>query len=682
MSPVETESQRSKNRRGSQSAHSGGKLTRWYHSHRNEVRAGAFAFGFAFFLSHGLPLWDDDYAQWLAQAQVSFFDLLGRFLLPVTSEPNSWGYSDRPLQVLIYRILHTFFGYWGTGYFFVKSLVFGALVGYLYGRMTQMRLERRAIRGILILFTVSTNVVAALLWHSDFAFYAQLVLAWGVFWSVDRIDRGVPFWGKGPLGLAPEFVRFALTLILLTYFGTKIRGDVRMLPLILALYVGFYHRARAKHLFGVFGVALLASIPWSTALFKHLPPFIPGSQGWQGWTFAPFSLKRVFDFAFLDLFSVESVPLSFFGGVGVVLTVAAAIFFCYQFYRDRIRWPDRRWGLALVWLSVALIGAGMLAPQSYSFQLRYTAALLVPASILFALIADSAFREFGSSTIFRTAFTVMVAAQCGIHLYRDIGFRKDMGHTVTAIDRIYSSVEQDFANAQLLLGPGFLPYAFRDSKAQALVSRKPIGSVDEVKAFPAGGTVVASWTPYLDARFVLVKQANGCASSVFDSIFSCQAKDGAVLLKYIGSAPEVDQAQAHEKAGNLQAARQSYDGYLQREPNNLGASFMAGILAYRLGDFARMEQIYDHLGSYFPGHPAVVYNWGLSKQGLNKFPEATRLFERAYALVPKDYAIGFNLADSYYKQGKKNRAIATVTDLLKTYPDSKPMKDALANWSK
>lgn len=655
---------------------------RWTQKYRGEIRAGILAFGFAFFMSHGLPLWDDDYAQWLAQAQVDFLSLLGRVLSPVSSEPMAWGYSDRPVQVLIYRVLSAVFGPWGPGYFFVKSAVFGALVAYLAWQLGRWKLERRAIRGVLILFTLSTNVTAALLWHSDFAFYAQLVLVWGVFWAVSRIDAGVPFRGKGPLGFAPGFLIFASVVIATTYFGTKLRGDLRMLPLILALYVAFYHRARARHLYGVFAAALLASLPWSSALFQHLPPFVPSAAGWQGWSFAPFSLKRVFEFAFQDMFSVSTAPLSFLGGLGALFAAGSALFLIYRFYRDRLRRPAPVWGLAFIWVGVALLGAGMLIPQSTAFQLRYAAPILVPAVLLFALVADAAFKEFGESRIFRVAFTLAVALQAGLHLYHDVSFRKSMGHTVTAIDRVYKIVEAEHGTEQFILGPGFLPYAFRDSKATALVSRKAIATLDDVRGFPAGGTLVASWTPLLDPRFVLVKQASGCAISLFDLVFPCQAKDGAFLMRYIGAPVEIERAQAHERAGNLQAAREAYDAYLQREPGNLGASFLAGLLAYKLGDFARMEQIYDSLGTYFPNHAAVAYNWGLAKLGLNKFAEATRSFEVAYGLVPRDYAIGFNLADSYFKQGKRNRAIATVQDLLKVYPDNKPMKEALANWSK
>ena len=100
-----------------------------------ELRVGLLATVVAFFFTHGLPLWNEDYSQWLAQANGSFFDLVLRIVLPITWSPETWGYSDRPVQALIYKIFHLVFGYWGTGFYLMKSIAFGAII--YVGRMVR-----------------------------------------------------------------------------------------------------------------------------------------------------------------------------------------------------------------------------------------------------------------------------------------------------------------------------------------------------------------------------------------------------------------------------------------------------------------------------------------------------------------------------------------------------------------
>jgi tetratricopeptide (TPR) repeat protein len=254
---------------------------------------------------------------------------------------------------------------------------------------------------------------------------------------------------------------------------------------------------------------------------------------------------------------------------------------------------------------------------------------------------------------------------------------------MVAVDKVFRTMEQTHPDGQLLMLSGFLPYGYDvKSAASAIVNRKTISDLNGLGQFQAGKTWVARWGSVLDGRLSVELAATGCAASLFDVMFPCGPAEGAVLMRYLGqSIPELGEAEQLEKSGNGIAARQVLETYLQKEPGNHGAAWQLGLLYYRQGEFDKMDQLYERrLAPFFPNHVSVLYNWGLAKQGVKQFAAASQLFERARALAPKDYAIGYNLADSYYRQDKKSRALATIDELLKLYPDNESLKRSREAW--
>ncbi len=656
----------------------------WLAAHREPVRVGLAAAAVAFFFTHGLPLWNDDYSQWLEQANRGFLNLLGRLLLPTTIEPQTWGYSDRPVQVLLYKILHLVFGTWGTGFFFVKSVAFGSLCGSLYHFMRRFGIERHPAYFSLALFVFSTNTIASLVWHSDFGIYAQLAGLFALMYAFDFIEKGpstLAIYRKGWSGIPMSFLRFTGIFAAAVYFGAKIRGDVRLVPLILLAYLAIYRREKAKVYAPPLALAFAATFPYSGDFFKHLPPFFPGAAGYQGVTFGGFSVSRLFEFLFGDFLAIRTASLSILGAVGLFFTLGAAVYLGFRIYREQVTPPGSKMGFFWVWLGVALLGCATLAKQEHAFQLRYTLIPLVPATFICASVIQAAAREFGRKEWFRPVFLALFAAQMGLHLFHDYQHRRDMGATQVSVDRMYSAVETDFSGAQLVMLPGFLAYGYKASNSTAIAGRKTLGTAEEITAYPAGSTVAASWNATLDARYVLDRKVSACGYSLFDLVF-CPRDRGAFLLRFSGGVPAIAEADAKDKAGDLTGGRDQIEGYLANEPGNHGAHFIAGLYNYRLRDFARMEKNYETLGPFFMDNPAVVYNWALSKQGLEKFKDAARLLEHVYRQVPKDYAVGFNLADSYYRTGRKGRALATLSELMQAYPNDATMKSVYTEWSK
>jgi tetratricopeptide (TPR) repeat protein len=663
------------------------RFSTWTQAHREEIKIGAIGAAVAFFFTHGLPLWDDDYSQWLTQAHAGIFGIIKRILLPVTSEPQTWGYSDRPVQVLFYWVLSHVLGTWGTGWFLVKSVVFGGLVGTLYHWARKLGVERAPAIAAVALFTFCANVQASLIWHSDFGVYSQLVLSILLLWSVEQIEKGprsVTF-SRGLGGIPPEFKRFVVTFFVATYLGAKLKGDVRLAPLVLMAWLYLFKRERFKAYWAPFTATFLATLPWSGQLFRLAPPFLGGS-GYAGWTYGSFNLHRVWEFIGADAFYVAGAPLSLVGASGILVALGLLAYGGYRAYQEKLELPDEKVGFFLTWMTLSLLACGAIASQNPTFQLRYTLIPMVPATLLIALLTGAAFREFGRVSYFKEAALAIFAIQCGIHLVHDYQHRRDMGHTVVAIDKIYRTIEEDHPSSSFVLMPGFLNYGYKvASDKPAITGRKGVNGVDAIVQanLPPGNTFAASWSSTLDPRMSVAKVATGCGASLFDVIFPCSATDGAVLLRFEGqNIPELTEGDKLDKAGNLAGAAQAYEGYLAKVPQNHGVDFILGLVYYRLGSYAKMEQVYDQFAPFFPAHTSVLYNWGLAKQGVQKYAEASKLLERAYTMAPKDYAIGFNLADSYMRMHRKGRALATLQELLKVYPNSDVMKKTYTNWEK
>lgn len=88
---------------------------------------------YAFILTQGLPLWDDDFTSWFSKIHDrSLLSLIGEWLSPVSTQPQYWGFNERPLQKVIYKLLHAAFGYESWAYFLFKDLVYAGLGAMLY----------------------------------------------------------------------------------------------------------------------------------------------------------------------------------------------------------------------------------------------------------------------------------------------------------------------------------------------------------------------------------------------------------------------------------------------------------------------------------------------------------------------------------------------------------------------
>ncbi|MGZ3697908.1 MAG: tetratricopeptide repeat protein, partial [Bdellovibrionota bacterium] len=566
-------------------------------------------------------------------------------------------------------IMLTVLGTWGTGWFLLKSLAFGALTAVSFRGLRSFGVNRENALISVSLLTLSTATLSAILWHSDFVVYSELVVASTLFWIFPKIEK------------YKITSRDWLILLACVYFGGKIKAEVRLVPVILLATLAIFRRDSLKKaalpLIGIFA----ASIPWSAAILQKAPPFIPGASGWSGTTYRPFSLERMLDFLVRGVFDLRQPSTSVLAAGGILFALAAAAYVGYRIYREKLESPNLRSGFFLVWLSVMILGCATL-PNDPNGDLRLTMVPLLPAILMLGIGLQAAEKEFGRFKYFRPALLSVLALQLAFHGYQDFRLRMNMGHRIVAAEKLMTLVETKYSNSQFVSEPDFGQPGFHDSQAASIARRQTLPHPDFIDRYPAGNTFAASWSPSLDPRLTVVEEVSGCGSAFFDLIVGCGARDSAVLMRYIGTPTELTAADKLDKQGKLFEARQVLEGYLQKDPGNYGLGFILSLYTSRQGDFARLEKLYDWLGEGFPQHPNILYNWGIAKVGLSKYPEAAKLFERAYALSPHAYEIGFNLADSYYRQGRKSRAIATLNDLMKSYPGNQNLMNTISNWKK
>lgn|GEM_PF-5515617 len=646
---------------------------------------GVIAFVFACALTQGLPLWDDDYHQWLKQAGSGFFSLLGQILLPFTNQPETWGYSDRPLLVMVYKVLHGVMGFWGTGFFFFKSIGLGILCASVWHWLRAREgLDRLSAALVVGLFMVCANVTASMVMLSDFTVFSQAALIGILAWSLRQMNSPARSddWR--------DWLRFHGFFFLSVYFATKLKGDVRLAPLILLAWLGIYRKAWLKVHALPFALTFMASLPWSKDFFRKLPPFVPGATGYSGWTFSPFSMSRSFEFLFTDLFRWNMPSLSVLGAIGIVVVAAFAVYAGWRGSRDKLVAPNPETGFLLVWLGVSILACGSIGRQNPVYQLRYTLIPLVPAILLLGRFLAMAVQDFSRSQLafngmkfawFRPLLCTVFAVQCLLHLNWSYLHRRDMGRARVATDNTFHAIDANFSGSTFAQLPGFLPYAYRATASNAFQNRKILNNISEFYAMPIG-TIAAGWTPILASDIAIVQVVSSCNRSLFDLIAPCAPAESMFIMKLVGNSTEVIEAEQLSSQGKFAEARTLLETFNQRQPGSHGVMFSLSVLNYRLQDFSKMEQLYEEFGRYHPANTSILYNWGLAKQGLKKFDESYRLLEQAYSMMPNDYGVGFNLAASYYGGGKKTRALAMLGNLMKLYPNDGTMKAVYADWSK
>lgn len=653
-------------------------------------------FLYALFMVQGIPFWDDDFTSWFWKVKdKNVFQLIFEWISPISTQPEYWGFNERPLQALIYKISYLIAGYDAWPYMIFKSLVYSGLGVMIY--LWSLRLVPKSLAssharwvGTLaaIFFLLTPGPFAALLMYQDFAPVAELIFLAVTYVIWDQIEKTPTEWTGRPNLKDPAqkswVIRWSV-IAFCTYLGYKSKADLKLIPAILAAYVLLARRSQ-KWFFAVpVGLMGLLAVPWGKATFQKLPPFVPGSGGSEiGWMWQPASFERVREFVWAsgnyDFFaSLREPTISLAGLLGPFLLIGILAFLVWRMEGfDKVPWrrltesSDRARLFILLWFLIMFAGASALPAINYTFRIRYGILLMVPVAILlawvFGLFADSLARL--PKWVAGVAIALL-AVQSGINMNRSIAYRRDMGQVMVAVDQVYEHFSKNFAGDKLTLLPDFRPYDYRPDGPKTVIEREWLGGTDDlVRKHRPMGTYVVSWNPSLWDQLEMVSHHPGCrSSSLFDRIFPCPAGTGTYLMKYIGENPLYKQGEEARARGDVAGARNLHEQFLKAHPNSLAGYFVVGLEAYQQKDWVRSQQAYAELEKYFPNHLSIVYNHALALEELKEHKPAIERLKFIVAKEPNNYAAQIHLFWNYEKSGEKKRAKQTLTAMKRLFPD-------------
>lgn len=669
------------------------------------ARVFAVVLVYALFLTQGLPLWDDDFTSWFATIQgQNIWSLILECLSPLSTQPQHWGFNERPIQKLVYKVLHSMAEYQGWAYFLFKDLVYagaGAMV-YLWSLrlVPATRAGRWAALAATALFVLAPGPAASLVLYADFAPLAELVFLavtyamWSEFESTPAEWRGLPHLSN--VAHRRWLLRWC-GLSVAAYLGYKCKADLKLIPVILAGYVAL---VRPKQ-WGFFAVPLalmgLLAVPWGRGALGKLPPFLPGSQGSQvAWMFQPASLERLLEFfwsgqGYDALTTLREPTLSLAAVLGPFLLVPLLLFLIWRMESfDRVPWlrletpVDRARLFALIWFSAIVVAISSLAAINYTFRIRYGILPLVPLSLLLAwtmgLVAESWGVRGDIRPLPRHAaliLVVMLLIQCGINLQRSMRYRHDLGQVMVAVDQAYDFLDKRPPGERLALLPDFRPYDYK-SDSHALIREKQVlsdGKELVSKGFPVNKTWVLSWKPSLWERLEVVEHYTGCRPGVLiDLLYPCTGASGVWVMRFISADVDYAQGETLRAQGDLSGARKLHEAFLSRHPASPAGYFVVGLESYELKDYVRAEQVYSWLEAAFPDHLSILYNHALALEGLGRLREAMPRLEAIVARESRNYGALLHLYWAYRKDGQADRAREVLLRLRREFPDDAEVK--------
>lgn len=662
--------------------------------------AGGFLW--AAFIAQGLPYWDGDFTIYFpGMLHKSLRRLVWEWIAPISTSPENWGFLDRAAQFLSYKISYQIAGYDPWPYSLLRNLCYAGMGVMIYAwvkRLAGLSKGRWPAVAAAVFFLITPGAIAAHVWIADFAPVAEFVFL-VLTWFLWREIEATPVEWKAILPFLPEKRQWVMRWAALTagtYLGYKTKADVKLVPVVFALYILLLRRRQWK----LFAIPLasmgLLAVPWNfSRSLARLPPFLPGSSGSStGWMWQPASVDRLFDFLW------SSEPYSFWGGLhagtlslagtlGPFLLTALAVFVIWNTnVFEKVPWTahatpeDRARIFVLLWLAVILAGASALPPINYFFRIRYAILPLVPVSILLGWLLYLFYESWGRMPRWAvTAFGTLLILQSAVNVSRSVSFRRSMGQIMIAVDQAYERINTAFPNDDLALMPDFLPYVYREGASNAFQHVDSISGADDlIRRHLPNRTSVLSWEASLSDRLDLSARFSGChASTLFDRLVPCAPGSGAFLMRYIGPDLSFIAAEIARSKGDMPAARKGYEEFIARHPQNLGGQFWLGFVDYYLKDWPASERANQFVETYLPNNPSVIYNRAATLMELQQYEPAIERLERTIKVTPSNYGAQLNLYWSYRKAGQKRKAAARLHAMLELFPADPTVRQLFAN---
>lgn len=507
------------------------------------------AFSYAFFLSFGLALWDDDFTSWISKINTqTFTSIFLEILSPISTQPEYWGFNERPLEKLLYKLGLVISGRSSWAYFALKSVFFAGmcLFTFLWCERIQASSKKKSswLSGaITVFFMLSPGVAASHVLLQDFAPVAEFFILSSSYYMWKIIETTPQEWRFKDILFLPSkeknvWMLCWLVLAFWTYLGFKAKADVKLLPLIVGLYI-LYLRPRQIFLFtGPLVLMGLLAVPWGPGLFSKVPPFLPGSSGSEiSWMWQPASLERLRDFiwsqevySFSDSWKTPTLALS--GIFGPFLLFGLMVLYFCSPRRFSIRnifsiktSVGRARFFCLIWLAVIALGVSALPEINYTFRVRYGILTTLPACfLLITLIAH--FFKYQKKKLNRyfliLIFIILFGLQTALNFSRSVEVRKNYAAVITAVDQVYSYVEANTNITTLILFPDFLPYDYWRGVSPAIDNKISLRSTEDFKQFVNINAHYISWSKLDFPELNLLSQFSACNDDgPFERIFGC-----------------------------------------------------------------------------------------------------------------------------------------------------------------
>jgi tetratricopeptide (TPR) repeat protein len=538
-----------------------------------------------------------------------------------------------------------------------------------------------------VFFLVTPGAIAAHVWIADFAPVAEFVFLVLTYLLWREIEATPADW-EGITPFSPDKRRWLLKwtgLALCTYLGYKTKADVKLVPVIFALYILLLRRRQWKLFAAPMALMVLLAVPWSTSRsMTKLPPFLPGSGGSAtNWMWQPASLDRLGDFLWSSdpysfTGSLKSGTLSLAGTLGPFLLTALIVFILWNTKLfEKIPWtahtmpPDRARIFVLLWLAVILAGASALPAINYFFRIRYAILPLVPVSILLGWLLDYFHKSRDRLPRWAVAvFLALLILQTGVNFSRSLWYRRSLGQTMVAVDQAYERINAAFPDDDLALMPDFLPYAYREGAASTFQHMDSLGNAEDLlRRHRANRTSVLSWEGSLWEELDMAAHFSGCRSTtLFDRVMPCAPGTGIFLSRFIGPDRSFLVAEVDRGKGDMAAALRGYEEFVARHPNNLGGQFWLGFAAYYQKDWAESERANQFVESYLPNHPSAIYNRAITLMELQQYGPAIERLDRIVEMNPQNTAAQLNLYWAHRKAGHKGQAAERLQAMLRLFP--------------
>lgn len=641
--------------------------------------------------AQGMPIWDDDFTSWFWKIKDKhIWDTIFEIVSPISTQPQFWGFNERPMQALVYKIFYHVSGYESWSFFIYKDLIYAgiAVMAYNWGRRfvpNDFFGKTAAFAGALFLILAPGPIEAHIL-HSDFATTAEFLflLLTYVIWS--EIEKTPRDWHSFPMARTSDERKWMLRwfgISFFTYIAYKSKADLKLIPAILGSYILLSRPKQWKLFAWPIAFMLLLAVPWGGAIFHKLPPFIPGSRGSEiGWMWQPASASRFLDFIWSsepgNIASFFSSPtLSMSALLGPFLLFGLLCFFGWKAYSEkRFTWSfsetqeDRARTFILLWLAFIFVAISALPALNYSYRVRYGILTMIPVSLLLSWALGRLAASAKQAPRWIVALVVgLFAVQFGINFNRSITQRYNLGHVMVAVDQVYERFARDYSNYSLALLPDFLPYDYRPNAPASLHNKERLSKMEDLsKGHTPYKTYVISWMPTLWEQLELVEHFSGCRDgSLFDRVFPCAANSGTYLMRYIGEDPLFSQGEELKKKGDFAGALAAHEEFLAKHPLSLAGMFAVGYEKLQLQDWQGAEQVYGTIERYFPDHPSVLNNHGFALEKLHRYQEAANRFKIIFEHEPTNYMAGIRLYENYQNAGESAQAHSVVVSMRERF---------------